>query len=485
MTTRPRIAVVDYGAGNLVTIDQAFARVGADVRVARDGEGMRRRRCCRGTRRRCRGTGDGPPRCPRLSGRLRAWLDADRPFLGICLGLQLLFDGSDEDGATALGAVPGRTIRLPPPRRSRTLAGTRSPGPPSPAVRRDRAGCRLLLRPLLRRGTGPGATDVVLARPTHGAAVRVGDRPRRPARGPVPSRTERRRRPPPAGQLRRSRRGGPPFAGAVRTRVTPDAPAPGHPVPRRGRRPGGQGHALRRPRRRGRPGRARRTLRDRGRRRACLPRHHGPRPRVERRSSTWSSERPAALHPADGRRRRPHRRPTCATCCGPARTRSRSTRPRSSNRRWSSRCAARFGRQAVVVAIDAASNGAHMGSLRQWQARARPGWKPTLDLGAPRHRPRRRRAPGHLDRSGRDRRRLRHRAPARDLVGGRSSGHRLPGGAAGPADFVRAIREGGADAVLAASIFHRRTHRSARSRQPWRRRVCRFGWLPLPTVVAA
>ena len=32
------------------------------------------------------------------------------------------------------------------------------------------------------------------------------------------------------------------------------------------------------------------------------------------------------------------------------------------------------------------------------------------------------------------------------------------GGAAGPADFVRAIREGGADAVLAASIFHRRIH---------------------------
>ncbi|MGH2475889.1 MAG: HisA/HisF-related TIM barrel protein, partial [Candidatus Limnocylindrales bacterium] len=32
------------------------------------------------------------------------------------------------------------------------------------------------------------------------------------------------------------------------------------------------------------------------------------------------------------------------------------------------------------------------------------------------------------------------------------------GGAAGPADFVTAVREGGADAVLAASIFHRRTH---------------------------
>ena len=43
---------------------------------------------------------------------IRAWLAAERPFLGICLGLQLLFDGSDEDGATTLGIVPGRTVRL-------------------------------------------------------------------------------------------------------------------------------------------------------------------------------------------------------------------------------------------------------------------------------------------------------------------------------------------------------------------------------------
>ncbi len=40
------------------------------------------------------------------------WIAADRPYLGVCLGLQLLFDGSDEDGASTLGVLPGRTERL-------------------------------------------------------------------------------------------------------------------------------------------------------------------------------------------------------------------------------------------------------------------------------------------------------------------------------------------------------------------------------------
>ena len=43
---------------------------------------------------------------------IAAWVAADRPFLGICLGLQLLFEGSDEDGAETLGVLPGRTVRL-------------------------------------------------------------------------------------------------------------------------------------------------------------------------------------------------------------------------------------------------------------------------------------------------------------------------------------------------------------------------------------
>jgi len=63
------------------------------------------------------GVGAAAPAMERLHAQglvdpVRRWIEADRPFLGICLGLQLLFDGSDEDGATTLGVLPGRTRRL-------------------------------------------------------------------------------------------------------------------------------------------------------------------------------------------------------------------------------------------------------------------------------------------------------------------------------------------------------------------------------------
>jgi imidazole glycerol phosphate synthase glutamine amidotransferase subunit len=110
---RPRFAVVDYGAGNLVSIDQALTRVGADVVVVRgpgdlaDADALV-----------VPGVGAAGPAMNRLESAglvqpIRGWIAAGRPYLGICLGLQLLFDGSDEDGAATLGVIRGRTERLP------------------------------------------------------------------------------------------------------------------------------------------------------------------------------------------------------------------------------------------------------------------------------------------------------------------------------------------------------------------------------------
>jgi cyclase len=120
------------------------------------------------------------------------------------------------------------------------------------------------------------------------------------------------------------------------------------------------------------------------------------------------------------------------------------------------RCAARFGRQAVVVAIDARTTAAGT-----WDVVVKGGREATgldavtwadraVDLGA-----------GELlvtsiDRDGTG------AGFDTGLLRAITSRVRVPviasGGAAGPDDFVAAIRDGGADAVLAASIFHRRIH---------------------------
>ena len=108
----PRFAVADYGAGNLVSIDQALTRVGAAVTVAHDPSGLAGADALI-----VPGVGAAAPAMDRLAdaglvGPIRAWIASGRPYLGICLGLQLLFEGSDEDGAVTLGVIPGRTTRL-------------------------------------------------------------------------------------------------------------------------------------------------------------------------------------------------------------------------------------------------------------------------------------------------------------------------------------------------------------------------------------
>lgn len=108
MTTR--IAVIDHGAGNLVSIGRGLERAGARVVLA-DGPGA----LAEADGIVLPGVGTTGAAMRRLHAEdlvapLRAWRG---PLLGICVGLQLLFDWSDEhEGGECLGLVPGRVRRL-------------------------------------------------------------------------------------------------------------------------------------------------------------------------------------------------------------------------------------------------------------------------------------------------------------------------------------------------------------------------------------
>ena len=101
------IALVDYGAGNLTSVIKGFDAVGADVRVVSDARRSRRRERDRRPRRRPLRR-DGVARCRRGATRFASAIERGVPLLGICLGLQWLFEGSDEapDAAGSRPACP-------------------------------------------------------------------------------------------------------------------------------------------------------------------------------------------------------------------------------------------------------------------------------------------------------------------------------------------------------------------------------------------
>ena len=117
MTTKPRVVVLDYGSGNLRSAERALARAGADVTVSADSDaaqdadglvvpGVGAFAACMAGLRAVRGE---VVIGKRLAG--------SRPVLGICVGMQILFEEGDEHGqrTEGCGEWPGIVRRLEAP----------------------------------------------------------------------------------------------------------------------------------------------------------------------------------------------------------------------------------------------------------------------------------------------------------------------------------------------------------------------------------
>ena len=154
MIERPLIAVVDYGIGNLHSAQKALERGGADARLTDDPAmiddavgvvlpGVGAFGACMGALRRAG-----------LEDPTRAAVDSGRPFLGICVGMQMLFSRSEEDEqAKGLDVIPGSVAWIPD-------------GPKIPQMQWNRLDLRLPDDPMFR---GLGAeTWVYFVHSLHG-----------------------------------------------------------------------------------------------------------------------------------------------------------------------------------------------------------------------------------------------------------------------------------------------------------------------------
>lgn len=105
------VVMLDSGGSNLASVQFAFARLGVTPELSRDPERIRR-----ATHVVLPGVGAARPGMQRLqeSGLDRLIPTLTQPVLGVCLGMQLLFESSEESDTECLGILPGRLTRFDP-----------------------------------------------------------------------------------------------------------------------------------------------------------------------------------------------------------------------------------------------------------------------------------------------------------------------------------------------------------------------------------
>ncbi len=114
MTQQIKLVVIDYDSGNLRSVGKALESVGVASLVSGDPAELATADAVVFP-----GVGSAPAAMAALQQRgliqpLRDYVASGRPFLGVCLGLQLLMDRSEEGDTPCLGIIPGEAKRLPP-----------------------------------------------------------------------------------------------------------------------------------------------------------------------------------------------------------------------------------------------------------------------------------------------------------------------------------------------------------------------------------
>jgi glutamine amidotransferase len=126
MSKCERIAIIDYGVGNLFSVSKAFAQIGREAFVTSDA-----REIMKSSRVVLPGVGAFKNGMEKLTDAglvhvVKEVADSGKPLLGICLGAQLLLEGSEEFGITSgLGLIKGKVIEIP--NQSRTENNIRVP----------------------------------------------------------------------------------------------------------------------------------------------------------------------------------------------------------------------------------------------------------------------------------------------------------------------------------------------------------------------
>ncbi len=106
------VGIVDYRMGNLASVSKALERIGAATRVSDDSFLLDETELLVLPGVGNFAAGMANLRCLGLDGFVRRWAEAGRPLLGICLGMQLLFERSEEGDADGLGVLPGQVVRI-------------------------------------------------------------------------------------------------------------------------------------------------------------------------------------------------------------------------------------------------------------------------------------------------------------------------------------------------------------------------------------